>query len=403
MRASSVLRTLATCGLLAVAVSSAYAQTPDPILDAKNADAVTRLRLNIDGGFHVGGDYDGDGDGNGIPMEAQGTRLMWYPGKAAFRAGNVVSGIPTTDVAPFGLTTGSEWDAANVGDYSVAMGQSTRASASHSFAFGLASIAAQQSAVAIGENNTATGAASVALGYHAHTNARQGTFVFGDRSTVDYIRAGVNHSANWRVSGGFRIFTSSNLSTGVTLQSGSVTSNWGQSNAVISTSTGAYLHTNGTWTNASDSARKHRVVPVTGEDVLARLRGLPISTWTYKTEVPGVRHIGPMAQDFKAAFGLGDDDKVIGTVDADGVALAAAKALEVRTREQAAQIAALSAQNDALRARLDALEAGGSPRQAALPLAAGAVLAFAAAGGLWMRHRRRQTGADTGADTGVEG
>jgi uncharacterized coiled-coil protein SlyX len=204
----------------------------------------------------------------------------------------------------------------------------------------------------------------VALGYHAHTNARQGSFVFADRSSVDTLRAGVNHSANWRTSGGFRIFTSSNLSTGVTIQSGTSTSNWSQSNAVISTSTGAYLHTNGTWTNASDVNRKHLFAAVSGEDVLGRLRAMPITSWSYRTENTDVRHIGPMAQDFRAAFGLGDDDKVISTVDADGVALAAAQALEARTAEQQKRIDALEAQNASqarelaeMRARMERLEA----------------------------------------------
>jgi uncharacterized coiled-coil protein SlyX len=71
-----------------------------------------------------------------------------------------------------------------------------------------------------------------------------------------------------------------------------------------------------------------------------------------------------MAQDFRAAFGLGDDDKVISTVDADGVALAAAQALEARTATQQQRIDALEAQNAAqarelaeMRARMERLEA----------------------------------------------
>ncbi|HEX2202226.1 MAG TPA: tail fiber domain-containing protein [Longimicrobium sp.] len=348
------LRTLLAAALVAGTASAAQAQTPDSAF-AVSSGGVGLFRVNVDAGALWGGTYDGDISGEGVPAEGAGTRMMWYPRKAAFRAGYI---------------NGTQWDAANIGEYSVAIGQEVRASGSNGVAFGLRSTAAGSSTFAVGEDNTASGAASVALGYHAHTNARQGSFVFGDRSTVDTIRAGVNHSANWRVSGGFRIFTSSNLSTGVTVQSGSSVSNWGQSNAVISTSTGAYLHTNGTWTNASDVNRKHLFEDVSGEDVLARLRTLPISRWTYKTEDANVRHLGPMAQDFRAVFGLGDDDRVIGTVDADGVALAAAKALEARTATQASRIEALEAQNAALRGenaemrarleRLEALIAGGS-------------------------------------------
>ncbi|HEU0299938.1 MAG TPA: tail fiber domain-containing protein, partial [Longimicrobium sp.] len=249
-----------------------------------------------------------------------------------------------------GAISGTQWDDANIGDYSVAIGQDVRASASNAMAFGLRSTAAQVSAFAAGEDNTASGAASVALGYHAHTNARQGSFVFSDRSSVDSMRAGVNHSANWRVSGGFRIFTSSNLTTGVTIQSGSSVSNWGQSNAVISTSTGAYLSTSGVWTNVSDVNRKHLFEHVSGEEVLMRLRTLPITSWSYRVDSDEVRHLGPTAQDFRAAFGLGNDQVTIGTVDADGVALAAAQALTARTD-------ALQAENEALRARVAELEA----------------------------------------------
>jgi hypothetical protein len=300
------------------------------------------FRVNVDGGALFGGQYDGGTSSGGIAGEGAGTRMMWYPQKASFRAGWV---------------NGTQWDDANIGYFSVAIGQAVRASGDGGVAFGVRSTAAGSSTFAVGEDNTASGAASVAMGYHAHTNARQGSFVFGDRSTVDTIRAGVNHSANWRVSGGFRIFTSSNLSTGVTLQSGASVSNWGQSNAVISTSTGAYLHTDGTWTNASDVNRKHLFREIAGEDVLERLRELPITEWSYRSNRAGSRHIGPTAQDFRAAFGLGDDETTISTLDADGVALAAAKALEARTAGQAARIEALEAENAELRRRLERIEA----------------------------------------------
>jgi Head domain of trimeric autotransporter adhesin len=344
----TILRGAVVAGALALSAGTLQAQTPDSAF-AVSSGGQGLFRVNVDGGALFGGTYDGDGSGTGVPAEGAGTRMQWYPRKAAFRAGGI---------------NGTQWDAANIGDYSVAIGQDVRASASNAVAFGLRSTAAQQSSFAVGEDNTASGAASVAMGYHAHTNARQGSFVFSDRSSVDTLRAGVNHSANWRVSGGFRIFTASNLSTGVTIQSGASVSNWGQSNAVISTSTGAYLSTSGVWTNTSDVNRKHLFQPVAGEDVLVRLRSMPITSWSYRTDDDGIRHLGPTAQDFRAAFGLGNDDVTIGTVDADGVALAAAQALDARTtaqaeqiREQAARIETLERQNAELTARLERLEA----------------------------------------------
>lgn len=292
--------------------------------------ASPRFGVLEDGGLYVQGQREeGTFTGN-IPVQGAGTRLMWYPRKAAFRAGHV---------------DGTQWDDASIGDSSVAMGLNTRASGNFSVALGIDSVAAQVSSFAAGDGVTASGAASVALGYRAHTNARQGAFVFADRSSTDELRAAVNHSANWRVSGGFRIFTSSVTTgpdaRGVTIQSGASVSNWGQSEAVISTSTGAMLTTGGVWQNASDVHRKHAFDEVSGEDVLERLRTLPIRSWSYHAERPEIRHLGPTSQDFMKAFGLGGDERSIGTVDADGVALIAAQALEARTAEQERELAAL--------------------------------------------------------------
>jgi hypothetical protein len=83
---------------------------------------------------------------------------------------------------------------------------------------------------------------------------------------------------------------------------------------------------------------------------------MPITTWSYRNESPAVRHLGPMVQDFYAAFALGDSDKAISTVDEGGVALAAAKVLEMRIRTQQQEIDALRAENAELRQRLERLE-----------------------------------------------
>ena len=53
----------------------------------------------------------------------------------------------------------------------------------------------------------------------------------------------------------------------------------------------------------------------------------PLSDWNYTTQDSTIRHIGPVAQDFYAAFGTGDSERYITTVDADGVALAAIQGL----------------------------------------------------------------------------
>ncbi len=77
---------------------------------------------------------------------------------------------------------------------------------------------------------------------------------------------------------------------------------------------------------SSDAKRKENFNAIDNQDILDKIAALPISEWQFIGE--HVRHIGPMAQDFYAAFHLGDSDTAIATVDADGVALAAIQALK---------------------------------------------------------------------------
>ena len=92
----------------------------------------------------------------------------------------------------------------------------------------------------------------------------------------------------------------------------------------------------GSWSTYSDRNGKANIVAIDGRDVLDRLVRLPISTWNYKTQDASVRHIGPMAQDFHAAFGVGENDTTISTVDGQGVALAAIKGLDQQERDDQA-------------------------------------------------------------------
>ena len=92
----------------------------------------------------------------------------------------------------------------------------------------------------------------------------------------------------------------------------------------------------------SDRDLKTGFAQVDAAATLARVRDLPITTWSYREDDPAVRHVGPMAQDFAAAFGVGDDDRRIHTVDANGVALAAIQALAARLEAAEARIAELT-------------------------------------------------------------
>jgi hypothetical protein len=105
-----------------------------------------------------------------------------------------------------------------------------------------------------------------------------------------------------------------------------------------------------------------------GEDVLVRLRSVPVSSWNYLSQNRSIRHMGPMAQDFYEAFGLGESELLINTVGIDGVTLSAVKALDARTTEQQVVIASqrelIATQQleiAELRTRLDRLEAALKP------------------------------------------
>ncbi|HOR72376.1 MAG TPA: tail fiber domain-containing protein [Kiritimatiellia bacterium] len=110
---------------------------------------------------------------------------------------------------------------------------------------------------------------------------------------------------------------------------------------------------------SSDRQLKENFAAVSPEEVLAKVAALPISRWNFKGEAE-TPHLGPMAQDFHAAFDLGTDDKHIATVDADGVALAAIQGLnqklEAKTQAAAERIYQLETENTELKQRLERLE-----------------------------------------------
>ncbi len=159
---------------------------------------------------------------------------------------------------------------------------------------------------------------SLAAGNHARTTTA-GTFVWADSTNADFD-FNVANAFGVRATGGATFFSNSALSTGVSLAAGG-----------------------GSWTSVSDRNVKDNVSPVVPEAVLDKVAALPISTWNYESQDPSIRHMGPMAQDMYAAFGLGESDTGIDTIDADGVALAAIQGLNQRL---AAQNQRLAAQND---------------------------------------------------------
>jgi trimeric autotransporter adhesin len=277
-------------------------------------------------------------NGGTIPATGAGTRLMWYPRKAAFRAGYV---------------DGTEWDDASIGYYSTAMGVNTTASGTASTAMGGTTTASSYFSTAMGGFTTASGNYSTAMGYGTTANGNystamgafasttdsggtplNGTFVWGDYSnTTSPVRPTANNQFVARAAGGVTFYSNSAMTTGVTLAAGG-----------------------GSWASVSDRERKRDFAPVDGDDILARLAALPVTSWSYIDDASGRRYIGPVAQDFHALFALGDDT-TIATLDVDGVTLAAVQALESRTADLRGDIARLERENAALRERLDRRDA----------------------------------------------
>ncbi len=197
-----------------------------------------------------------------------------------------------------------------------------------------------------GSRNVAGGDYSLSAGRRAKAN-HAGAFVWGDGQNVDKPSSAADEF-NVYASGGVRMFSNSGATAGVLLAPGG-----------------------GSWSSVSDRASKENVEPVDAEDVLERVCGLPITTWNYEAQDDSIRHMGPMAQDFHAAFGLGVNDKTIDTIDPDGVALAAIQGLNERVNQllaaRDAEIAELRAVNAALATRVERLESGTrSPTSSAL-------------------------------------
>jgi len=109
--------------------------------------------------------------------------------------------------------------------------------------------------------------------------------------------------------------------------------------------------------STSDRNAKENFSSISPAEILNKVVSLPVSQWNFKGEQKEVQHIGPMAQDFHAVFGLdGTEDKRISLTDEGGVALAAIQGLNQKLDEKDSEIKTLKLQNDILAQRLNELE-----------------------------------------------
>jgi hypothetical protein len=232
-------------------------------------------------------------------------------------AGNTAAGDSST-VAGGNSNTAGSYSATVAGGYS-----NTANGTYSSVAGGGSNMATGTfSTVPGGAQNKAGGAYSFAAGRQAKA-IYNGSFVWADDRPFNVQSFGLNMFTA-RATGGVRFISA-------------ISSTTGAATAGVNLAAGG-----GSWSSLSDRDLKRGFDPVDRLVLLRRLDRVPIKRWSYKAQRPAVRHLGPTAQDFYSAFGLGEDRRHITTVDADGVALAA--------------IQGLYRQNQALRSRLAKLE-----------------------------------------------
>lgn len=347
---------------LSLSQSGAVTLRGNPGYPAPNNVPVDNFVFREDGGFVARGKYLAAA----MPATGPGMRFMWFPGRGAFRGGNAV---------------GAEWDSVNVDDYSFAFGNQVTASGYGSFAMGdqvtvtstvgagfgsairvpgtagfsagASNVSGGFCSVTMGYTDSAMGQGTVALGYRVSAyqdysvsigyrgRARhEGALVLSDASSLSatpnsYTTSTVDNQFTSRYAGGYRLFTNSTMTTGMVMNAGG-----------------------SSWAVVSDSNRKARFVVADGEGMLKKLRTMRLGSWNYKDQPEaGMRHYGPMAQDFYAAYGKDmygtiGNDTTIAQADMEGVMMIMIKALEARTATQANEIEELKNQNARLTNRL---------------------------------------------------
>lgn len=261
-----------------------------------------------------------------------------HNGTIAGGFGNTAGSNNGADDAAMAAVGGGVFNSATAYAAGVAAGDGNQATGQYAFVGGGTANVAGGTAAAIpgGSSNTAGGAASLAAGFRAKALG-DGSMAFADSTQADLTVMAANAFVVG-FAGGIGMYTSKAQTTGCSLPAGG-----------------------GTWNCSSSQTEKHDVAPVDTDEMLERVVTLPISTWRYRTESSGAVHVGPMAQDFHAAFGLGDSDRSIGLLDASGVALASIQGLnrklEAALDAKRTKIAALEAELAELRRAVEGLRA----------------------------------------------
>jgi hypothetical protein len=370
----------------------------------RDSGSVVKLRVNGDGGFVAGGTL---GTGT-IPASGDGVRMMWYPAKAAFRAGYALS---------------AAWDDANVGLYSMALGYVSTARGNNSIAMGSINTASARNSTAIGSNNTASGQYSTAIGNNNISTSDYSTAIGYQDSATGYYTTAIGYSTrtagiyslaigcnsaahgsystamgyiatatgtgaiamgfNTMASGMYSTAMGNNVSTNNFQGSfiigdylSSLTNSSAANEMTMRFAGGYRLFSNNlatigvslaaggnSWGTISDSTKKTGFKKADHEYFLSSLSKLRLGSWNYKAQnadAKNYRHYGPMAQEIYHYFGHDGKgtigcDTLLASADMDGIMMICLQALEKRTAElnkAQAKIAHLQSSFDEMKAEM---------------------------------------------------
>lgn len=332
----------------------------DPDVDFENANQVTDIYGTVAGGY-----ANRAGDDSGTAVDRPAATVGGGSLNVAAGHWSTVSGGDNNRVdGGYSAVAGGIFNRANGQESTVGGGfQNTAGGASSTVAGGALNQAnGQGSMVAGGLANTATGRATLAAGESAIANAdgcllyvawashQSGTcnyaniarFIVDRGLLVDYFQRRPD-------GGGERWVHIGDLFPG----------------QAIRASNNAHLTDAGVWVDGSSSREaKTDFAPVDSRAILDKVATLPITSWRYRDGERGVRHIGPMAEDFTVAFEVGYGPHTIADLDARGVAFAAIQGLNEKVEQR---LAAKDAEIAALRADLAALRSALATTSAARP------------------------------------
>ena len=185
----------------------------------------------------------------------------------------------------------------------------------------------------VGRNLTGNGHFSTVIGSNASSDAKVGSFVYGDNSTTDTLRNTASHQFMVRADGGFVFYSNVALTMGVELASGG-----------------------GSWSMISDRNKKFNIQLLTPIDYSPQFDNLAVLSWNYigKNTV----HVGPIAQDFYSTFGVGEKPYLINMIDSDGATFLGIKKLndEINNQPTSTEVEEVIKKIDNEKAKLDEIE-----------------------------------------------